>query len=538
MMDSRVGGGYWSRPFMCIVVFGACPSLNTKVITMALSPTEPVPRRGLITGCLIFSTTIQALDSTIANLALPYMQGSFGATIDQVAWVLTSYIIATAIMTAPMGWLANRFGRKQLLIVCLVGFAVFSLFCALAQTLEQIVSFRLIQGMFGAGLVPLAQSVLLDIYPAEQRGPAMAVWGMGLMIGPIIGPPLGGILTDLYHWRLVFVVSPPFAVLAIVGLLILLPRSNPQSSLRFDWLGFTVLALGVACFQLMLDRGQTEDWFDSRQIQIAAVLAGLGFFLFIVHILTAPQPFISPALFRDQNYVTATFMLFCFGVVLISSNALAAPWLQTVSSYPVGQAGWLLAPRGVASMFGMMLVGKLSSRMDQRIIVALGLLCTAWSFWDMTSWTPNVSPDWVTWVMSVQGFGLGMTFIPLQVIAFTTLAPALRTQGSAVINLFRNIGSALGVSMVAAALVSHGQTLHEEIGAHINPFNRALHLYPSLGSLMDADSSRGALFLNRMVNGEATIIAYLNDFKLLLLVTLLTLCLVPLIRQPMTGARM
>ncbi len=522
---------------MCIVVFGSRPSLNTKVITMAPPPTEKVPRRALITGCLIFSTTIQALDSTIANLALPYMQGSFGATIDQVAWVLTSYIIATAIMTAPMGWLANRFGRKQLLIVCLVGFAIFSLLCALAQSLEQIVTFRLIQGMFGAGLVPLAQSVLLDIYPAEQRGPAMAVWGMGLMIGPIIGPPLGGVLTDLYHWRLVFVVSPPFAVLAIVGLLILLPRSNPQASLRFDWLGFTVLAIGVACFQLMLDRGQTEDWFDSRQIQIAAVLAGLGCFLFVVHILTAPQPFINPALFKDQNYVTATFMLFCFGVVLISSNALAAPWLQTVSSYPVGHAGWLLAPRGVASMFGMMLVGKLSSRMDQRIIVALGLLCTAWSFWDMTGWTPNVSPDWVTWVMSVQGFGLGMTFIPLQVIAFTTLAPALRTQGSAVINLFRNIGSALGVSMVAAALVSHGQTLHEEIGAYINPFNRALQNYPSLGTLMNPESTRGALFLNRMVNGEATIIAYLNDFKLLLLVTLLTLCLVPLIRQPMTGAR-
>ncbi|MGE0222396.1 MAG: DHA2 family efflux MFS transporter permease subunit [Acetobacteraceae bacterium] len=507
-----------------------------KVAVVASSPGEPVPRRALITTCLIFATTIQALDSTIANLALPYMQGSLGATIDQVAWVLTSYIIATAIMTAPMGWLASRFGRKQLLIVCLAGFATFSLMCAMAQSLQQIVIFRLVQGMFGAGLVPLAQSVLLDIYPVEQRGSAMAVWGMGLMIGPIIGPPLGGLLTEYYHWRLVFVVSLPFALMAILGLLVLLPRSVPQASLRFDWLGFAVLAIAVASFQLMLDRGQTEDWFDSTQIRIAAVLAGLGFFLFVVHIATADAPFISPALFLDRNYVTATFMLFCFGVVLISSNALAAPWLQTVSRYPVGDAGMLLAPRGLASMFGMMLVGKLSRHVDQRVMVAAGLLCTAWSFWDMTSWTPDVAPDWVTWVMSVQGFGLGMTFIPLQVIAFTTLAPALRTQGSAVINLFRNIGAALGVSMVAAILVSHGQVLHEQIGAAITPFHRMLNHHPTLERLLDTDTARGAAFLDRMVTAEATVIAYLNDFRLLLAVTLLTLCLVPLIRRPAPGA--
>jgi DHA2 family multidrug resistance protein len=503
---------------------------------LAPSPSEPGPRRALITACLIFATTIQALDSTIANLALPYMQGSLSATIDQVAWVLTSYIIATAIMTAPMGWLANRFGRKQLLLVCLVGFALFSMLCALAQSLEQIVVFRLIQGMFGAGLVPLAQSVLLDIYPAEQRGPAMAVWGMGLMIGPIVGPPLGGLLTEFYHWRLVFVVSVPFAVLAIIGLALLLPRAEPQSGLRFDWLGFAILGIGIASFQLMLDRGQSEDWFDSREIQITAVLAALGFYLFVIHIITAERPFISPALFTDRNFITATFMLFCFGVVLISSNALAAPWLQTVSNYPVGQAGWLLAPRGLASMFGMMLVGKLSARVDQRLMVAFGLLCTAWSFWDMTSWTPNVAPNWVTWVMSVQGFGLGMTFIPLQVIAFTTLAPHLRTQGSALINLFRNIGAALGVSVCAAVLVSNAQALHEEIGAHITPFNRMLRHHPSIQGLLSADTARGATFLNRMVSDEALIIAYLNDFKLLLLVTLLTLCLVPLIRRPITSA--
>lgn len=494
-----------------------------------------VRHRGLITICVIFATVIQALDSTIANLALPYMQGSLNATIDQVAWVLTSYIIATAIMTAPMGWMAARFGRKQLLIVCLFGFAVFSAACALAQSLEQIVIFRLLQGMFGAGLVPLAQSILLDMYPAEQRAPAMAAWGAGLMIGPIIGPPIGGVLTDLYHWRLVFVVSVPFALIAIVGLLILLPRSVPQARLRFDWLGFIILGIAIASFQLMLDRGQTEDWFDSPQIILAAVLAGLGTYLFIVHILTAERPFINPAVFRDRNFVIATFMLFCFGVVLISSNALAAPWLQTVSNYPVGYAGLILAPRGLASMFGMMMVGRLPNQFDQRWVIAFGLLCTAWSFWDMTGWTPDVDTDWLTFVMSVQGFGLGVTFIPLQVIAFTTLPAALRTEASALINLFRNIGAALGVSMVSAALVRASQALHEEIGAHITPFNRALELYPGMGRLLEPETARGAAFLNRMVSTEATVIAYLNDFNLLLIITVLTLFLVPVIRRTRMG---
>lgn len=495
-----------------------------------MTAATPVPRRGLITACLIGATMIQALDSTIANLALPYMQGSLGATIDQVAWVLTSYIIATAIMTAPMGWFANRFGRKQLLIVCLVGFAVFSILCAVAQSLEQIVLFRLIQGMFGAGLVPLAQSVLLDIYPVQERGPAMAIWGMGLMIGPIVGPPLGGLLTEFYHWRLVFLVSTPFALLAIGGLVVLLPGNTPRSGMRFDWTGFVILAIGIAAFQLMLDRGQSEDWFDSREIQIAAVLAALGFYLFAIHVMTAPAPFVNPALFRDHNFVTATVMLFCFSVVLISSNALAAPWLQTVSNYPVGQAGWMLAPRGLASMFGMMMVGKLSSRVDARWMVACGLSCTSWSFWDMTHWTPDVAREWVTFVMAVQGFGLGVTFIPLQVIAFTTLAPALRTEGSAFVNLFRNIGAALGVSVCAAMLVQNMQALHEEIGAHVTPFNRALQGSQALERLIDPETARGAALLNRLVNGEATIIAYLNDFRLLLGVSLITLCLVPLIR--------
>ena len=254
--------------------------------------TEPksgvVPNRLLITACAMVATLMQALDSTIANVALPYMQGSLSATSDQITWVLTSYIVAAAIMTAPGRLALRSLRRKNLFLVCLVGFTVASMLCGVARSLEQMVLFRLLQGVFGAALVPLSQATMLDIYPPEQRGSAMALWGVGVMVGPILGPTLGGYLTDLYNWRYVFYVNLPFGILATVGLFLFLPKSNAKSELRFDWLGFGVLALGLGAFQLMLDRGQGQDWFGAREIVVEAMLAGLGIYLFIVHLVTRP----------------------------------------------------------------------------------------------------------------------------------------------------------------------------------------------------------------------------------------------------------
>ncbi len=258
-----------------------------------------VPHRGIITVCAMVATLMQALDATIANVALPYMQGSLSATSDEITWVLTSYITAAAIMTAPVGWLAARFGRKNLFILCLAGFTAASMLCGIAQTLPQMVGFRLLQGMFGAALVPLSQATMLDIYPVERRGSAMAIWGIGVMIGPILGPTLGGYLTELYNWRWVFYVNLPFGLLAILGMIIFMPRAPTQEGLRFDWTGFCVLALGLGSLQMMLDRGQDQDWFSSREIITEAVLAGLGIYLFLAHLFTAERPFIRPAIFRD-----------------------------------------------------------------------------------------------------------------------------------------------------------------------------------------------------------------------------------------------
>jgi len=495
-------------------------------------PFELVPHRALITVCLMIATLMQALDSTIANVALPYMQGSLSATYDEITWVLTSYVTAAAIMTAPVGWMATRFGRKRLFLACLIGFTVASMMCGAAQSLPQMVVFRLMQGVFGAALVPLSQSTMLDIYPPAQRGTAMAIWGMGVMVGPILGPTLGGYLTELYNWRWVFYVNLPFGILAVVGLSVFMPRTLPSASLRFDWTGFAVLALGIGALQMMLDRGQDQDWFSSTEIIVEAVLAGLGIYLFAVHMLTAEKPFLPPGIFTDVNFLVSSCLMFAIGMVLLASSALMAPWLQNLANFPVETAGLVLAPRGIGTMGAMLIGGRLSSRFDPRLFMALGVLLLCWSLYEMTGWTPDVARDVVVVNIIVQGAGLGFIFIPLQVLAFATLPPALRTDGTAFLSLTRNIGSAIGVSATSTLLTRNTQTLHEQIGSYVTPFNRALYAF----KMLDPGTPHGAAVLDRMVNQQAQIIAYVDSFKLLIFTSLPALLLLLLLRRPRMAA--
>jgi DHA2 family multidrug resistance protein len=493
---------------------------------------RPVAHRALITVCAMVATLMQALDSTIANVALPYMQGSLSATWDQITWVLTSYVVAAAIMTAPVGWLAARFGRKNLFLLCLVGFTVASMLCGVAQTLPQMVAFRLLQGVFGAALVPLSQALMLDIYPPAQRGSAMAIWGMGVMVGPILGPTLGGYLTDVYNWRWVFYVNLPFGVLAVAGLALFMPRTPTNPSLRFDWTGFGVLALGLGALQMMLDRGQDKDWFTSGEIITEAVLAGLGIYLFVVHVLTAEKPFITPRIFRDVNFSASLLMMFAVGVVLLATSALLAPWLQNLGNYPVATAGLVMAPRGIGTMAAMMVAGRLSARVDPRKLMGLGLGLLVWSLWASTRWTPDVGEREMIITLVVQGAALGFVFIPLQVVAFATLPAPLRTDGTALLSLFRNVGSAIGVSITSAMLAHNTQVLHAEIGAFVTPFNRALQAGDTAARMLDPQTPLGAQMLDAMVNGQAQIIAYIDDYKLMMLTTLPALLLLFLMRRP------
>ena len=499
---------------------------------MTQGPSDQVPYRLIITLCTVGATLMQALDQTIANVALPYMQGSLSASFDEITWVLTSYITAAAIMTAPVGWMASRFGRKYLFIACLSGFTVTSMMCGAARTLDQMVLFRLLQGCFGAALVPLSQATMLDIYPVEQRGSAMAIWGVGVMIGPILGPTLGGYLTEMYNWRYVFYINLPFGILATLGLIFFMPRSPPNTSMRFDWIGFAALSLGIGAIQMMLDRGQDQDWFGSREILIEAVLGGLGVYLFVVHMLTARRPFIPPALFKDRNFAAGVVMMFAAGTILVSSSSLMAPWLQNLANYPVETAGLIMAPRGIGTMVAMVLAGRIASRVDPRVAMGFGILCVVWSIWEMTSWTPDVNELRLTFTIVVQGFGLGFLFIPLQMLAFATLPVMLRTDGAGLFSLFRNIGAAIGVSVTSSMLAHNTQVLHAEIGAWANPFNRALQDGGAIHKQLNPVTHHGAAMLDHMINQQAQIIAYVDDYKMMIFTTLPALLLLFLMRRP------
>ena len=497
-----------------------------------MSESTRVPYRGLITASAMLAMFMQTLDSTIANVALPYMEGSLAASRSEITWVLTSYIIAAAIMTAPVGWLAARFGRKRLFIVCIIGFTITSMLCGAAQSLEQIVVFRLMQGVSSAALVPLSQAILFDIYPPERRGFAMAVWGMGVMIGPILGPTLGGYLTETYNWRYVFYINLPFGVLATLGLMVFMHESDSQSHLRFDWLGFFVLSTGIGALQMMLDRGNKQDWFTSGEIMAEAVLAGLGIYLFLVHMAWAPRPLIRPVLFREVNFSVGLVLMFAVGTLLVSSIALMAPWLQTLGSYPVATAGLLMAPRGAGTLIAIVLCGHVFARVDPRWLAAIGLVLQCWSFWTMTGWTPDVSAHEIIIAIAVQGAGLGMVFTQLQVLAFATLAPGLRTEGAALFSLGRNIGAAIGVSVTTSLLAHNAQALHEMIGASVNPFNRALQALGSAKQWIDPASHHGATMLDRIINHQAQIIAYADDYVLMIFTTIPSLLLLLMMRRP------
>jgi DHA2 family multidrug resistance protein len=433
-----------------------------------------------------------------------------------------------------------------------VGFTGASMLCGVAQSLEQMVLFRLLQGVFGAALVPLSQSTMLDIYPPAQRGSAMAIWGMGVMVGPILGPTLGGYLTELYNWRWVFYVNLPFGILAITGMALFLPKTDAKTDMKFDWTGFAVLAIGIGALQLMLDRGETKDWFSSREVVIEAVLAGLGLYLFIVHMATSERPFINPAVFRDRNLSVSFVVMFSVGMLLLATSALLAPWLQTLANYPVESAGLLLAPRGVGTMGAMMIAGRLSGRVDPRKLMALGVALLCYSLWSMTGWTPDASAWTVATNTIIQGAGIGFVFIPLQVVAFATLPAAVRTDGTSLLSLFRNVGSAIGVSVTSTMLARNIQASHADLAQYITPFNRALQagnwaqqmLNPVPGSaplvvpgglvntqMLNTQYANAAL-LDSVLNHQATIIAYIDDFKLMLLTSAPTVLLLLLLRRP------
>ncbi|MBU2711077.1 DHA2 family efflux MFS transporter permease subunit [Zooshikella harenae] len=478
--------------------------------------------RGLITISVMLATIMQALDTTIANVALPHMQGAMGATQDQISWVLTSYIVAAAIFMPLTGFLSAKQGRKRVFIWSVIGFTIASMLCGAAQSLTQIVVFRLLQGVFGASLVPLSQAVLLDTYPVERHGSAMAMWGVGVMVGPILGPSLGGWLTEYYSWRWVFYINLPFGLLAWFGLAAFVNETPINRSRRFDFLGFAFLSLSIGALQMMLDRGETLDWFSNTEIIIEAMLAGFGFYLFVAHIFTHDHPFIEPAIFKDRNFSVGLIFIFIVGIILLATMALLPPFMQNLLGYPVIDVGYLLAPRGMGTMVAMMAVGKLSGRIDVRYKIFLGLILISFSLWEMTCFDMNISGWDIVRTGVIQGLGLGFIFVPLSTISFATLAPQYRNEGTALFSLMRNIGSSIGISLVITYLAQMMQANHAAFADFINPFNQALKHATEVGKY-NLITQQGLMAINGEVSRQAAILAYLQDFRLMMWITLAAL---------------
>ena len=495
-----------------------------------IAPIDPVTvrHRGLITIGIMLATIMQVLDTTIANVALPSMVGDLGASQDTITWVLTSYIVAAAIMTPVTGWLSDRVGRRELFVVSIVGFVVASMACGIAWSLPSMVAFRLVQGIFGAAIVPLSQTFLLDINPRDRAGQAMAIWGAGIMVGPIIGPTLGGWLTESYNWRWVFFINLPVGLVALFICLAFLPRT-PRRSRAFDFFGFAMISLGIGALQLMLDRGGEVDWFSSVEIWIYLFLTASAFWVFGIHIFSARQPFLEPAMLRDRNFATGLLFIFVIGIILLASLALLPPMLARIYGYPTITTGLVMAPRGIGTMISMLLVGRLVAKVDARILVVAGLVLTAVSLWMMTGFSPQMDSRPIILSGVVQGLGLGLVFVPLSTVAFATLDPRYRADATSLFSLVRNIGSSIGISIVSVVLTRNIQINHAELGAAITPYNPVLRqLFPqALGG-----NAATLQQLDNMVTIQSLMISYIDDFKLMMVVCLVTIPLALLLRQP------
>lgn len=502
----------------------------TSASAAAASGPDDLLNRRMITASVMMATTVVILDMTIATIALPHMQGGLGATQDQVSWVMTTYFMMQAITMSATGWLAGRLGRKRLFIGALAGFAACSILSGNATSIEEILIFRALQGMFSAPIVPISQALMLDSYPRERHAQAMSIWGMGVMLAPVMGPVVGGWLTDEYSWRWVFYLSMPFSILGILGAIVFIRESPKNLDRKFDIFGFLMLALALAGLQFLLDRGESEGWFGSDLIIVTAATALLAAYLFVVHSATTRNPFISPSILKDRNYMIGLGFMFLLGVLVLSMNVLMPLFLQNLRGYPILTAAMVMMPRGLGSLFGLILAGKLSGKMDPRIQIALGFASTAYSAYLFSTFTPDVGIWAFIFAAFFNGIGIGMIFVPLTAVCFWTLPVDLRTEASTFTSLLRNYGSGIGVSIVMTVLSRTQSTSHAYMTEGINPYNEAMQApwLPEQWNILTLD---GLAMLNVEINRQALALGFLNDFTLITIGAVISVPLVFLLTR-------
>jgi DHA2 family multidrug resistance protein len=479
----------------------------------------------------MLANIMQGVDNTIANVALPHIQGSLSASQDQIAWVLTSYIVAAAITMPLTGWLAGRFGIKHIFLVSVLGFTIASALCGAATSLEQLVVYRALQGVCGAGLIPLSQATLLRINPPEGHGTAMAVFGIGTIIGPISGPLLGGWLTENYSWRWIFYVNLPVGLLCTLGIIVFIRETRTVRREAFDPFGFLSLSFAIGALQLMLDRGELKDWFHSGEIWAEAIVAGLGFYLFAIHTATTGErSFLNRALLTSPNFVAGTMLMFVVGLIMTGTLALLPTMMQQLLNYPVFTTGLVTAPRAFGTMVAMFAVARLINRIDNRLIILFGFLLTSFAMWQMTGFSLLMDPQPIIVSGLVQGFGLGCTFVPLNILALSTLPRHILTQATAIRSLMRNLGGSIGISVLVATLAENTQIVHSRLVEALRP-DSPLVWGRGFASHFSLTVPGGVAALNAEVTRQAAMVAYIDDFKLMMLIALLSLPLLLFLRE-------
>jgi DHA2 family multidrug resistance protein len=500
-----------------------------------------LPRhRGLVTASVVLGSLLYSMDWTIGVVALPHMQGSFTATQDQISWVITSYIVASAVMIPTGGWLSANYGRKRVFICAMLGFMIASVFCGAAESLTVEVVARIAQGMSGAFIIPLSHAIILDSYPPEQHGKAMALWGAGSVLGSVLGPVVGGYLTEYISWRWIYYINLPLGLLALIGCISFVPETQKVPR-KLDWMGFLTLALGVGALQMMLDRGQRLDWFESQEIVVLGWLAAIGFYLFVAHTLTNKRtaPFLDPHLITHRKFFLSLLLISFYGFLSMPPMVLMPSFLDHLRGYTIDAVGLLQMPRGIGMLAALIVSGRITGKVDPRLLIAFGLGCLAVTNYEMSTWTAEVGEWPIVWTGLLQGMGAGITLVPIQIIAFPELAAHQRTEATSVFNLVRSVCSSIGVSFALTLFVVTSTQNRSWLVHYISPYSNALRAAQQSGG-MDAVSRHGLSMIDHEIDLQAAMAGYNADFLFLAFAALAALPLLLFIghtRPPSSAER-
>tara|TARA_A100001011_G_scaffold70331_2_gene71971 strand:+ start:6606 stop:8132 length:1527 start_codon:yes stop_codon:yes gene_type:complete len=464
----------------------------------------------LITLTLV--TMLYAMSVTIANVSLPQIKGALSATTDEIALIVTFSIIATAVGTPMTGWLTARFGRRNVLIWSVTGFTISSFLCGTASSLEELVLYRIIQGVCGAPLPPLSQAIVVDTYPKEKIGSANAIFGMGVVLGPILAPTIGGYLSETYSWRWVFFMMVPCGIFSLIGVLLFIRQKGTFSKLHLDWTGFLSLVIAVAAFQFMLDRGERLDWFDSWVIMGCAIAAIVGLYIFITHSLTSETPFLNPKLLLKRNYLLGLIFAFIFGLLNFTPITLLPALLQTLHGYPDSVVGEILGIRGTGTLLGFTFMFLGGSKIDPRYTMFAGFLLQGISGWYMAQFSINLTMFDVLWTSWLQGLGVGMIWVPLTIVTFSQLDETETAEGASIFHLIRNFGSSVFISITIAIMIRTGSMNYSTLSQNVNPLNEAFIFQDSLFATWSVSGVQRLASLSDEITRQAMMIGYLNAF--------------------------